>query len=70
MISIFSFGRPDIADKLQQPKMVEPVDSLECGIIDGFEVAPQPIPVDYLGLVEAVDHFGQTVVVAVSDAAD
>ena len=70
IILIFGFGRRDVADGLQQPAMVEPVDPFERGVLDGFEVAPRPPPVDHLGLVEAVDRLGQSVVVTVADAAD
>jgi hypothetical protein len=50
--------------------MVEPVDPFERGIFDSFEAAPRSTPVDHLGLVEAVDGLGQSVVVAVADAAN
>ena len=50
--------------------MVKPVDPFERSEFDGFEAAPRPTSVDHLGLVEAVDHLGQSIVVAVSDAAD
>lgn len=50
--------------------MVEPVDPLERGIFDGFEAAPRSTPVDHLGLVKTVDRLGQSVVVAIFDAAD
>jgi hypothetical protein len=50
--------------------MVEPVHPLKGSVLDCFEVAPRPAPVDHLGLVEAVDRLGQSVVIAVADAAD
>lgn len=50
--------------------MVEPVHPFERGVLDSFEAAPRPAPVDHLGLEKAVDGFGQSIVVAVSDAAD
>ena len=34
------------------------------------KTAPWSAPVDHLGLVEAVDRFGESVVVAIADAAD
>ena len=54
----------------EQPTMVEPVDPLQCGVFDRFEAAPPATPVDHLGLVEAVDRFGQSVAIAVADAAN
>ena len=70
IILIFGFGRRDVADGLQQPTMVEPIDPFERGVLDGFEAAPGSAPVDHLGFVEAVDRLGQSVVVAVADTAD
>ena len=50
--------------------MIEPVDPLKRGVLDGFEAAPWSTAMDDLGLVKAVDRLGQSVVVAVADAAD
>ena len=66
----FGFGRRDVADRLEQAAVVEPVDPFERGVLDGFERAPRPAPMDHLGFVEAVDRLGERVVVAVADAAD
>src|SRR5690606_26907017 len=63
-------GRRDVADGLQQPAMVEPVDPGERRELDRLEAPPWPAPMDDLGLVEAVDRFGESVVIAVADAAD
>ncbi len=50
--------------------MVELVDPLERGILDGLETAPRSAPVDHLGLVETIDSLRQSVVIAVTDALD
>ena len=50
--------------------MIEPVDPFQRGIFDSFEAAPWPTPVDHLGFVQAVDRLGQSVVIAVADAAN
>ena len=60
----------DIADRLQQLPVVEPLHPFERGVLDGFEGPPGSASMDDLGLVEAVDRLGQGVVVAVADAAD
>src|SRR6202162_3667356 len=70
VVAVFGFCRGNVTNGLQQSAMVEPVDPFQGGELDGFERAPGPTPVDYLGLVEAVDGLGQGVVVAVADAAD
>jgi len=70
IILIFGFGGRDAADGLQQPTMVVPVDPFERGVLDGFEAAPRSARADHFGFIEAVDRFGQSVVVAVADTAD
>ena len=60
IILFFGFGRRDVADGLQQPAMVEPVDPFDRGVFDGFKAAPRSTPVDHLGLVGAVDRLGQS----------
>ena len=50
--------------------MVEPVHPFERGELDGFEGPPWSTSMDELGLVKAVDGFGERIVVAVADAAD
>lgn len=59
----------ELADRLQQPAIVEPVDPFQCRELDGLERPPRPTSMDDLGLVETVDGLGQSVVVTVADAA-
>ena len=70
VIEFFGLGRRHVADGLEQAAMVEPVYPFQRGIFDGFKGSPWPASMDHLGLVEAVDGLGQSVVVAVADAAD
>src|SRR3954447_6633482 len=60
----------DVPDRLEETAVVEPVDPFESGKLDGFEAAPGAAPMDHLGFVEAVDGFGEGIVVAVTDAAN
>ena len=62
-------GGRDVPNRLEQASAVEPVDPFERGELDGLEAAPWSTTVDDLGLVEAVDGFGQGVIVAVANAA-
>ena len=55
---------------LQEPSVVEPVDPFESGELDGLEAAPWSTPMNYLGLAETVDGFGESVVIRICDAAD
>src|ERR1700712_5819471 len=50
--------------------VVEPVDPFQRRELDGLEVSPWPAAMDHLGLVEAVDGFGESIVIGISDAAD
>jgi len=70
VVALFGFGRRDVADGLQEPSIVEPVDPFQGRELDGLEAAPWPAQMDYLGLVETVDGFGESVVIGISDAAD
>lgn len=48
----------------------EPVDPFQRRELDGLEATPWPASVDHLGLVKAVDSFGESIVIGISDAAD
>ena len=69
-ISLFSLGGRDVSDGLQKASVVEPVDPFERRELDRLQRFPRSTPVDDLGLVKAVDGFGERVVVAVADSAD
>ena len=55
--------RRENAHMAELPRMSAPVSH-------GFEESPGSTPMDHFGLVKAVDRLGQSVVVAVADAAD
>jgi hypothetical protein len=63
-------GWRNVSDRLQQAVVVEPVDPFERGELDSFEGSPRPTLMDDLGLVETADRLGQSIVIAVADAAD
>src|SRR3546814_12365258 len=50
VISFFGFSGRDVADRLEQPPVVEPVDPFERGIFDSFKGSPRTSPVDHLRL--------------------
>src|SRR3954469_18208512 len=60
-VVLLGLGRRDVADGLQQPAIVEPVDPFQRCELDGFERPPRPAPMDDLGFVKSVDGFGQSV---------
>src|ERR1700677_4393808 len=70
VVALLGFGRRYVADGLQEPPVVEPVDPFQRRELDGLEAAPWSAPMDHLGLVETVDGFGESVVIGISDAAD
>src|SRR3546814_11706159 len=64
VVTFLGFSRWDIPDGREEPAVVEPVHPFERGIFNGLKGSPRTSPVDYLGLVKAVDRLGQGVVVA------
>ena len=50
VVSDFRLGGREVADRFEQPAMIEPIDPFEGGKLDGFESAPRPAPMDHLGL--------------------
>jgi hypothetical protein len=54
VVAFLGFSRRDVADRLQQPAIVEPVHPFERCELDGFHGPPRSPPMDNLGLVEAI----------------
>ena len=69
IVAFLGFGWRDVADRLQQPAIIEPVYPFQRRELDSFERPPRPAPVDDLGLVETVDGLGESIVIAVPHAA-
>ena len=63
VVALLGFRRWDVSDRLQKPSVVEPVDPFQGGEIDRLEAAPWSAPMDHLGLVEAIDGLGESIVV-------
>ena len=57
VVSLLGFGWRDVADRLEDAAVIEPVDPFESGVFHGFEGFPWPAPVDHLGLEQAVDIY-------------
>jgi hypothetical protein len=55
----FCFGGWDIADRLHQPPVVEPVDPFLHRELNSFERRPKSTPVDRFGFVKAIDGLYQ-----------
>jgi hypothetical protein len=62
--------RREVADGLQEPAVVEPVDPLQGGVLDLVKAFPGATPADQLGLVQPDDGLGQGVVIGVADRAN
>ena len=56
-------GWRDVADRLEQAAVVEPIDPLKRRVFDVVDPFPWPLPTDEFGLVEADDRLGQSVVI-------
>ena len=70
IIGGLGLGRRAVPDRLEEAAFIEPVDPFEGGELDRFEAASTAASMDHLGFVEAVDGLGESIVVAVADAAD
>ena len=66
----FVLGRRYVADRFEQPPIVEPVNSFERRVLHCIVSPPRPASVDHLGRVEPDDGLGEGVVVGVAQAAD
>jgi len=60
----FELGWWDVAAVLVEAAVVEPVDPFQGGDLDVVGGAPRASGFDQLGLVEAVDRLGQSIVIA------
>ena len=49
VVALLSLGRRDVADGLQQPAIVKPIDPFQRCELDGVERPPRPAPMDDLG---------------------
>jgi hypothetical protein len=65
VVVLLGFGRQYVADGLQEPLVVEPVDPFEGSELDGLEVLLGSATVDHLGLVETIDGFCEGIVVGI-----
>jgi hypothetical protein len=70
IVTRFSFGWRNISDWFEQAPIVEPVDPFERGKFHGFRAAPGAASVDHLGLKQAVDGISESIVIAVTNAAN
>src|SRR5690606_15485918 len=62
--------RRNVAERLEETPMIEPVDPRKRREFDGFKSAPWPLLSDKLGLVQADNRLSECVVVGVADATD
>ena len=70
MVGGLGLGGRDVPDWLEEAAAIEPGDPFEGGELDRLEAAPGAAPMDHLSFVEAVDGFGEGIVIAVTDAAN
>ena len=70
IVARLGFGGRDIAYGLEEAPVVEPVDPFEGGELHRLGMAPRAATADNLSLEQADDRLGESVVVAIADAAD
>src|SRR3954451_7809802 len=59
----------DVADRLEEAAIVEPVHPFEAGELDGLDAAPRASTSDDLGLEQTDHRLGEGVVIGIPDAA-
>jgi len=70
IIQQFKRRRRNVANRFEQPAVIEPIDQIECGVLDIVELTPGITVVNDLGLEQSDDRLGQRVVVRIADAAN
>ena len=70
IIHQFKLRRRNVANRFEQPAVIEPIDPIECGVLDIVKLTPGTTVVNDLGLEQSDDRLGQRVVVRIADAAD
>ena len=60
----------EVADRLEQPLRVEPVNPGERRVLDCLPATPRPLFPDHLGLAQPFDGLGHGIVVGVARGAD
>ncbi|KDR27194.1 hypothetical protein BG60_18360 [Caballeronia zhejiangensis] len=69
IVVVLRFSWRNISARPKQPMMVVPMYPFERGELDFLQISPRS-SVHHLGLIQAVDRFGQSVVVGVADGSD
>jgi len=61
IVARFGFSGRHVADRFEQPTVIEPIHPFEGSELDGFERPPRTTPMDDLGLEQADDRFGESI---------
>ena len=70
IVRLFEFGWWDVADRFEQPVVVEPVHPFQGGYLDVCRSVPGALVLDHFGLVQADYRLSQGVVVTVTTTAN
>jgi hypothetical protein len=70
IVARLGLGGRDVADGLEEAPMVEPIHPFEGGELDCLDAVPGAAPADHLGLEQADDGLGESIVIGIVDAAD
>lgn len=61
MIARFGLGGRHVADRFEQPAVIEPIDPFEGGVFHRLEGSPRPAPMDHLCLEQADHRLGESI---------
>src|SRR5262249_61302919 len=64
------FSRGQVANGLEQPSLIEPIDPVQRRKFHALEMPPRALPVNHLRLEEADDRFSESIVVRITATPD
>jgi hypothetical protein len=70
MVGRFRFGGWDVSDRLEQTAVIEPVDPFQRRQFDRLRAAARAAAIDHLGPEQAVDGFGERIVLTIFHTAN
>ena len=66
IVHLFEFGRWYVANRSQEPLLIEPGHPVESGELDIVDSLPRAVLSNDLGLVQADHRFGQRIVIGIA----
>ena len=68
IVDLFELDRWNIADRFEQPSVIEPIHPVKGLELDVFTTTPRPESIDHLGLIQSDHRFGKCIVIGIPNA--